>query len=358
MSGGIVTYVAESVPFDNETNGFIAEDVQAAIEELKDNPVGDDLGNHTATQDLNMSNNDIINVDCVKFNTAFTAPAHAEGNVFYDQTEHTLTLHNDETGVSHQLGQEGLIRVYNDSGATIANGKCVYITGEEEVEFRPTIGLADASDVSTAKVIGLSTQSIPNNSFGYVTKWGFLNDIDTTGLTEGAVLYLSDITPGDFSELLPSSTSVVQQVGYVVHAITGPTGRLLVDLRGIADPRSNRATIVLSFQSSSAPYISSTSTQYTTIASFEYSGSDTIFSPSQVVALAGRSSSGNTDLRVWDATNSLVIAEITGTPLVNTVVRVDMGAVANLPALPAVFEFQAARAGGGGSVWSAGLTLS
>jgi hypothetical protein len=358
MSGGIVTYVAESVPFDNDTNGFVADNVQEAIEEIVNNPVGDDLGNHTATQALDMATFGIDSLGDIDFVINGAIPIHSEGRVFYDKDEHTLTLYNDQSGVSHQLGQEGLIRVYNNTGIAIANGKCLYITGEEEIENRPTVGLANAASASTAKVIGLSTQLIPIDSFGYVTKWGFLNDIDTTGLSEGAALYLSDTIPGDFSELLPSSTSVVQQVGYVVHAITGPTGRLLVDLRGIADPRSNRATIVLSFQSSSAPYISSTSTQYTTIASFEYSGSDTIFSPSQVVALAGRSSSGNTDLRVWDATNSLVIAEITGTPLVNTVVRVDMGAVANLPALPAVFEFQAARAGGGGSVWSAGLTLS
>lgn len=32
--------VAETVPFDNETNGFISEDVQAAIEEAKQNAEG------------------------------------------------------------------------------------------------------------------------------------------------------------------------------------------------------------------------------------------------------------------------------------------------------------------------------
>jgi hypothetical protein len=33
---GISTDVADSIPFDNDTNGFVAEDVQAAIEEAGD----------------------------------------------------------------------------------------------------------------------------------------------------------------------------------------------------------------------------------------------------------------------------------------------------------------------------------
>lgn len=34
MASSFITQVASSVPFDNETNGFIAEDTQAAIEEI------------------------------------------------------------------------------------------------------------------------------------------------------------------------------------------------------------------------------------------------------------------------------------------------------------------------------------
>ncbi len=39
------TVVAESVPFDNSTNGFIATDVQTAIEEAKNTSGGTSLPN-------------------------------------------------------------------------------------------------------------------------------------------------------------------------------------------------------------------------------------------------------------------------------------------------------------------------
>lgn len=38
--GDWITQVAKSVPFDNSTNGFVSEDVQAAIEEAKDTAIG------------------------------------------------------------------------------------------------------------------------------------------------------------------------------------------------------------------------------------------------------------------------------------------------------------------------------
>lgn len=40
MASSFITQVASSVPFDNETNGFIAEDTQAAIEEARDTAPG------------------------------------------------------------------------------------------------------------------------------------------------------------------------------------------------------------------------------------------------------------------------------------------------------------------------------
>lgn len=357
MAGGIVTYVAASVPFDNDSNGFTADDVQAAIEELAAG--GDNLGNHIATQALNMSDFGIDNVTDIDFDIDAVNPTHQEGRVFYDKDEHTLSVYNDNTNVTHQLGQEGLIRVYNNSGATILNGKAAYITGEEEVENRPTVDLANAINASTAKVIGLATSDIPNNSFGYVTRWGFLNNLDTTGLTEGAALYLSDITAGEFTESLPGSQSVVQQLGYVVHAIAGTTGRLLVDLRGIADPRSNRASIVLSFQSSSSPYISVNSSTYSTVSSFIYAGSSSIFSPSQIKAvLSGTNAPTTGAIRIQDLTNNLTIAEVTGANPGTTSVIIDLGLVSNLPSTEAIFEVQVLKSSGPGSLEIAGCSLS
>ena len=132
----------------------------------------DNLGNHIATQALNMSDYGIDNVADIDFDIDASNPAHQEGRTFYDKGEKALAVYNSEADITHQLGQEGLIRVYNNSGATITNGKPVYISGGENVEMRPTVALAKADSETTSRVIGVSTHDIENNTFGFVTKWG------------------------------------------------------------------------------------------------------------------------------------------------------------------------------------------
>ena len=89
-------------------------------------------------------------------------PSYLEGRVFYDRDEKSLAIYNDISTMTLQVGQEHVLRVYNNSGAQIDNGKVVYGTGAEGVEFRPTIGLADASDVTKSSVLGMTTHDIPN----------------------------------------------------------------------------------------------------------------------------------------------------------------------------------------------------
>jgi len=50
-------------------------------------------------------------------------PSHKEACLFYDNNERTIAFFNDESEITHQLGQEGLIRVFNNSGSTIADGE-------------------------------------------------------------------------------------------------------------------------------------------------------------------------------------------------------------------------------------------
>ena len=71
--------------------------------------------------------------------------------------------------------------------------KVVYITGSEGIENRPTIGLGQANSEVTAKIIGLTTHDIEDGTFGYITTWGLVNDIDTSTFSPGNTLYLSEL---------------------------------------------------------------------------------------------------------------------------------------------------------------------
>jgi len=153
-------------------------------------------------------------------------PTHNEGTIFYDNTEHTLAVYNDESDVTHQLGQEGYIRVYNNSGGAINNGQVVYISGNEVVENRPTIALALANSESTSRVIGVATHSIEDNTFGYITNWGLVNDLNTSSFNAGDTLFLSATSPGDLSSTPATFGNYDVQVGFCI-GIGTTNGKIL-----------------------------------------------------------------------------------------------------------------------------------
>jgi hypothetical protein len=179
---------------------------------------GDDLTITNNTNDLTIALDADITLDSIAFNTAASV-SHTEGTVYYDGGDHSLIVYNDSSEVTQQIGREFYIRVYNDSGATINNGNVVYISGSEGVEFRPTIALADSDTAATSRVLGLTTHDIENNTFGYVTHIGLVNDLDTSSFSAGDPVYLSG-TPGNI-QTTPGTINV--QIGYVVrsHATLG-----------------------------------------------------------------------------------------------------------------------------------------
>jgi hypothetical protein len=165
----------------------------------------------------------------LSFPNNINKPSHEEGTVFYDKDEHALAVYNDISDVTHQLGQESYVRVFNNSGSTILNGKVVYISGGELVEGRPTIELAIATNSNTSRVIGLATHDIPTNSYGYVTGFGLVNDVDTSSFSSGDVLFLSGTIAGDLQNTPPSSPDLEIQIGFCVLSDIS-SGKVLVEL--------------------------------------------------------------------------------------------------------------------------------
>lgn len=145
-----------------------------------------------------------------------TPPAYAEGLVFYDTDDKSLTYYNDEADVSMNLGREMWVRVRNDSGATIANGKVVYINDAQGQ--LPTIRLARADAEATSRVIGIATHDIENNSDGYVTTSGMVKGLNTSAFQDGDLLFLSAATAGEMTTTAPTAPNRAVQVAIVAHA--------------------------------------------------------------------------------------------------------------------------------------------
>ena len=101
---------------------------------------------------------------------------------------------------------------------------------------------------------------------------------------------------------------------------------------------TGRAIYSLSFYTSSSPYIEYSSTNWQVAAQFPYIGTTQVAATSLYVITSRNGTSGLSEVRVWDATNSLEVAYISWVEA-ETTLRLD-STLLNLPVGPAVFELQ------------------
>jgi len=143
----------------------------------------------------------------------------AYGPIVWNATDGTLDLPLN-ADVTLQLGQEQNIFARNLSGSTVTDGKVVRVTGASGNKL--TFDLAsNTSDGLSASAIAVATQTINNNSSGYITTSGLVNGLNTLAYAEGAVLWLS--TDGNYTTTKPLTPLHLVQVGWVVrsHATQG-----------------------------------------------------------------------------------------------------------------------------------------
>lgn len=151
--------------------------------------------------------------------------SYQAGGLVFDNLNQSPTFYNGISSISLQVGQEQWVRVYNNSSATIVNGRAVYVNGA--FGSTPTIALAIATTQSTSQLLGVATHDIANGGFGMVTQQGKVNGIDTSAYGAGQRVWLSASSAGFFqvTDPLPPSYSVF--VGYPID-IGSTTGSLFL----------------------------------------------------------------------------------------------------------------------------------
>jgi len=160
----------------------------------------------------------------VRFVPQDPAPAHDEGQLYYDDVTKTLAFQNDVDGVNLNIGQEQHIRVYNNTGDTILNGQALRMTGA--TSGVPVVALTLADAYSTSSALGLATHDIPNGSIGLATVFGNVGGIDTSGYAVGDELNLSTLVPGGFTTDNPD---ILSSVGVVLYS-DALLGRVFVSI--------------------------------------------------------------------------------------------------------------------------------
>lgn len=137
-----------------------------------------------------------------------------------------------------QVGQEIHFYAKNTSGSTINDGTPVMFTGTIGASGKLTFGLAVADgSVLSDYMMGVTTRDIDNNDFGYITNFGLVRGIDTTGTpygevwSDGDLLYFDPTTPGDWTNAQPQAPNINVPVAVVINAGGGGSGSIFVRMK-------------------------------------------------------------------------------------------------------------------------------
>ena len=187
------------------------------------------LASNTANQAVDTNH---LKTDYIDFNPS--APhADKDARVVWNASDDTLNLHHSG-GVVQQVGQESYIYGRNNSGSTITNGSVIGfagVNGQNRLEFLDYI--ADGT-YRSEYFFGVATQDILNGELGFVTTFGNVRGIDTTGSAEGESwalgdeLYASPTTAGAFTKVKPTAPNISIPVAIVV-VVSATEGEIFVN---------------------------------------------------------------------------------------------------------------------------------
>jgi len=173
----------------------------------------------------------ISSPDYIDFDTT-AAPARATGRLWWDNADgiQTLNLGMAGSNATMQIGEEMYFRI--KASAAITEGQVVMFTGtvgaSGALQGAPATGLT----ATTAQyVMGVATESIALNGWGYVTQFGLVRGIDTSGGAEvwadGDILYYDPTVTGGLTKTLPSAPNAKVVVAAVIYA-SASNGSLFV----------------------------------------------------------------------------------------------------------------------------------
>jgi hypothetical protein len=204
----------------------------------------------TVTGSLLLTSSYISTVDYIDFNeTGIPTPPDQEGRIYWDEDNGTLSLGMNGGQVVQQVGLEEYFYIKNQSGQDIPNGSVVRAAGTLGASGRilGDLMIADGS-ITYYFTLGIATETIVNGDDGYVTQFGAVRGIDTTGTAvseswnDGDVLWVSPTVLGGLTKFEPDSPNLKMQMAIVINAASNGTlfvrpdlSSFLTDLHNVND---------------------------------------------------------------------------------------------------------------------------
>ena len=162
----------------------------------------------------------------IKVNDAYTLPASDGTNGQAITTDGSGTLSFTTLGD----GEVVKIQCKNTSGATIAKGTPVYITGNVGNSDRLEIAAADASDSAKMPAVGLLETELDDNGLGDIIVNGYIkglvtDTIDGTSGSSNDTVYVK--SGGGLTLTKPTGTNLIQNIAKIAR-VHGSSGSLVV----------------------------------------------------------------------------------------------------------------------------------
>jgi hypothetical protein len=146
----------------------------------------------------------------------------------WNNTDGTLNLGLKGGNVTLQVGLENVVIIVNKTNSNLLKSeyKVVRIRTQSEggaAGQRLAVKLAQAdTNANHSGILGLVIENINNNQEGFITTFGYIRNINTTGSlqgetwSDGDVIWLSDTVAGGLTNIEPTTHPV--QIGWVTYA--------------------------------------------------------------------------------------------------------------------------------------------
>lgn len=159
-----------------------------------------------------------VTINYIDFDTTPTVPSPTGGTLYFDSSTNSLSYKpvTDNNDVTINIGQESLIRFYNQTGVQINNGQALNITGSSFNTPTVTLAIATGGSNQYYQVDGIATHDVPSGEFGFMTVFGVVRDIDLSSFGLGEDVFLSQVTAGGYQSFSGLSfTGRTVQIGHI-----------------------------------------------------------------------------------------------------------------------------------------------
>lgn len=208
-----------------------------------------------------------------------------QGRLQWDTTHGTLHLGMGYDAVVQDVGLNQFFHIKNQSGAQINKLSAVMAVGTlgSSGLIKGAAALADGTYLPRY-MLGLAAMDIANGADGYVTQFGNIRNVNTTGSLfgevwdDGDILYVSDVTAGYLTKTAPAAPHLRISMAIVIKAhangsvfVRPSLGMKLSEIHDV-DAVTPNGNDVLSFNSSTQTWVPS-SYQHNTLSDLQ-GGSD------------------------------------------------------------------------------------